>query len=226
MLFSGDDVHKKLGALSGGEAARLIFAGHMVDRPNVLVLDEPTNHLDLEAIESLVEALRSYDGTLVFVSHDRWFVGELASRIVEITKTGITDFHGTYREYVERCGDDHLDSDVVLRKTRAARRKVKKQGGKSRTVASADGRRQRELEGRREQVVAELQQAEARVDAINERFCDAAFFERTPRAEVNELEVEHRELSARVERLMNEWESLEGELGELAEANADGGDAR
>jgi DNA repair exonuclease SbcCD ATPase subunit len=190
------------------------------------VLDEPTNHLDLEAIESLVEALRTYDGTLIFVSHDRWFVGELASRIVEITKTGITDFHGTYREYVERCGDDHLDSEVVLRKTRAARRRVKKTGGKSRAVASVDQRRQRELENRREQIVAELQQAEARVDRINERFCDAAFFERTPRAEVNELEVEHRELSTRIDRLMSEWEALERELGELAESNADGGAAR
>ena len=226
VLFSGDDVHKKLGSLSGGEAARLIFAGHMVERPNVLVLDEPTNHLDLEAIESLVEALRTYDGTLIFVSHDRWFVGELASRIVEITKTGISDFHGTYREYVERCGDDHLDSDVVLRQTRAAKRRVKQQGGKSRGAASVDRRRQRELEDRREPIMAELQQAEARVDAINERFCAAAFFERTPRAEVNELEVEHRELSTRIDRLMNEWEALERELGELAESNADGGDAR
>jgi ATPase subunit of ABC transporter with duplicated ATPase domains len=226
VLFSGDDVHKKLGSLSGGEAARLIFAGHMVDKPNVLVLDEPTNHLDLEAIESLVDALRTYDGTLIFVSHDRWFVSELASRILEITTTGITDFHGPYREYVERCGDDHLDSDVVLRKSRAAKRRVKKTGGKSRAAASVEARRQRELENRREQIVAELQQAEARVEAINERFCDAAFFERTPRPEVNELEVEHRELGARIERLMSEWEALERELGELAASNADGGAAR
>ena len=91
---------------------------------------------------------------------------------------------------------------------------------------AAGERRRRELEGRREQVVAELQQAEARVETINERFCDAAFFERTPRAEVNELQVEHRELSTRIDRLMNEWEALERELGELAESNADGGDAR
>ncbi|MGI9590737.1 MAG: ATP-binding cassette domain-containing protein, partial [Myxococcota bacterium] len=71
VLFSGDEAKKKLQALSGGEAARLIFARQAVELPNVLVLDEPTNHLDLEAIEALVEALKAYEGTLIFVSHDR-----------------------------------------------------------------------------------------------------------------------------------------------------------
>ena len=122
VLFSGDEADKKLSALSGGEAARLLFAREVVVQPNVLVLDEPTNHLDLEAIEALVKGLRDYEGTLVFVSHDRWFVGELATRIVEITPTGISDFPGTYAEYLERCGDDHLDTQAVLRKARATKR--------------------------------------------------------------------------------------------------------
>ena len=85
VLFSGDDVKKPVGSLSGGEAARLVFCKLSVTRPNVLVLDEPTNHLDLEAIEALVEGLREYDGTLIFVSHDRWFVSQLADRILEIS---------------------------------------------------------------------------------------------------------------------------------------------
>src|SRR6185436_7302152 len=77
VLFSGDDVKKPVGSLSGGEAARLVFCKLSVTKPNVLILDEPTNHLDLEAIEALVEGLLGYDGTLVFVSHDRWFVSQL-----------------------------------------------------------------------------------------------------------------------------------------------------
>ena len=85
VLFQKDDVEKPLRALSGGEAARLVFAKLSVQQPNVLVLDEPTNHLDLEAIEALVEGLEAYDGTLIFVSHDRWFVSQLANRILEIT---------------------------------------------------------------------------------------------------------------------------------------------
>ncbi len=93
VLFSGDDVQKKVGALSGGEAARLVFCRIMVEKPNVLVLDEPTNHLDLESIEALVEALKAFEeGTLVFVSHDRAFVSALATRILEVTPQGFRDF--------------------------------------------------------------------------------------------------------------------------------------
>src|SRR5690554_1047571 len=118
MLFSGEEGEKKLSALSGGEAARLVFSRLMLERPNVLVLDEPTNHLDLESIEALVQGLKAYDGTLILVSHDRWFVRELATRIVEITPQGIRDFPGTYDEYVHACGDDHLDADAVVLKAR------------------------------------------------------------------------------------------------------------
>ncbi|TFG66807.1 MAG: ABC-F family ATP-binding cassette domain-containing protein, partial [Gemmatimonadales bacterium] len=82
VLFSGEEAEKRLGVLSGGEAARLVFCRLAIDRPNVLVLDEPTNHLDMESIEALVESLRAFDGTLIFVSHDRWFVSQLATRVI------------------------------------------------------------------------------------------------------------------------------------------------
>jgi len=119
MLFSGDDVDKPAAALSGGEAARVIFARLAVQKPNVLVLDEPTNHLDLETIEALTKALATREGTLIFVSHDRHFVSQIATRIVELRDSGLRDFHGTYDEYVSRVGDDHLDTEqVVLRAKR------------------------------------------------------------------------------------------------------------
>jgi ATPase subunit of ABC transporter with duplicated ATPase domains len=129
VLFSGDQSEKRLEALSGGEAARLMFARQAVEKPNVLVLDEPTNHLDLEAIEALVEALVAYEGTLLFVSHDRWFVNELATRIVEITPTGLSDFRGSYDEYLEREGEDHLDAAEVLRRARESKRAARAGGG-------------------------------------------------------------------------------------------------
>jgi ATPase subunit of ABC transporter with duplicated ATPase domains len=109
-------VEKPVRALSGGESARLVFARLAMTGPNVLVLDEPTNHLDLEAIEALVDALEEYDGTLVFVSHDRWFVSRLATRILEISPKGLNDFPGSYEDYVSRLGDDHLDAEAVLTK--------------------------------------------------------------------------------------------------------------
>jgi ATPase subunit of ABC transporter with duplicated ATPase domains len=125
MLFSGDEGEKRLSALSGGEAARLVFARLMLERPNVLVLDEPTNHLDLESIEALVAGLQKYEGTLILVSHDRWFVSQLATRVVEISRAGIRDYLGTYEEYVHACGDDHLDADTVVLKARAEDRRAK-----------------------------------------------------------------------------------------------------
>ena len=97
VLFSGDDAEKRLAALSGGESARLVLCSLMVRQPNVLVLDEPTNHLDLEAIEALVEGLRAHPGTLVLVSHDRWFVSRLANRFVEITGDGNHGLPGDVR---------------------------------------------------------------------------------------------------------------------------------
>jgi ATPase subunit of ABC transporter with duplicated ATPase domains len=80
-----------------------VFSRLILERPNVLVLDEPTNHLDLESIEALVAGLQAYEGTLVLVSHDRWFVSQLATRVVEITPDGIRDYQGTYEEYVTRA---------------------------------------------------------------------------------------------------------------------------
>jgi ATPase subunit of ABC transporter with duplicated ATPase domains len=128
VLFTGDESKKKLEALSGGEAARLMFAREAIEKPNVLILDEPTNHLDLEAIESLVRGIKDYDGTLIFVSHDRWFVNELATRIVEITPDGVRDFSGTYDEYLAREGEDHLDAQEVLRRARDSKRAAKVEG--------------------------------------------------------------------------------------------------
>ncbi|MFK7898216.1 MAG: ABC-F family ATP-binding cassette domain-containing protein [Myxococcota bacterium] len=122
VLFSGDETKKKLEALSGGEAARLMFVRQTIEKPNVLILDEPTNHLDLEAIEALVAAVKAYEGTLIFVSHDRWFVNELATRIVEITPEGVRDFGGSYDEYIARAGEDHLNAEEVLKKARESKR--------------------------------------------------------------------------------------------------------
>jgi len=104
LLFSGDDAKKNVKVLSGGEKGRMIFGKLMLQRPNVLLMDEPTNHMDMESIESLNTALLEYKGTLIFVSHDREFVSSLATRIIEISARGVTDYHGTYEEYLRDQG--------------------------------------------------------------------------------------------------------------------------
>src|SRR5487761_2545563 len=101
LLFSGDEVKKSVKVLSGGEKGRMIYGKLMLTKPNVLVMDEPTNHMDMETIESLQTALELYPGTLVFVSHDREFIGGLAKRIIEVQSDGtIEDFTGTFDEYL------------------------------------------------------------------------------------------------------------------------------
>ena len=125
VLFTKDEAIKRIGSLSGGEAARLLFCRHVVLKPNVLVLDEPTNHLDLEAIEALIEGLSAYQGTLLLVSHDRWFVSRLATRIIEISDQGVNDFLGSYDEYLDRLGDDHLDRTAALQRARQEKREQK-----------------------------------------------------------------------------------------------------
>ncbi len=104
MLFSKLDIEKRVQQLSGGEKGRMLFGKFMFQNPNVLLLDEPTNHMDMEFIESLNTALEHYEGTLIFVSHDREFVSSLATHIIEITEEGITDYHGTYEEYLKSPG--------------------------------------------------------------------------------------------------------------------------
>ncbi len=104
LLFSRDDSEKPVTVLSGGEQGRMLFGKLMLQKPNILLMDEPTNHLDMESIESLNLALEKYPGTLIFVSHDREFVSSLATRIIELTPTGIINFSGRYEDYLRDQG--------------------------------------------------------------------------------------------------------------------------
>jgi ATPase subunit of ABC transporter with duplicated ATPase domains len=222
MLFSGDDGAKRLSALSGGEAARLVFSRIMLERPNVLVLDEPTNHLDLESIEALVEGLREYDGTLILVSHDRWFVGELATRIVEITPEEVVDYPGTYHEYVASRGDDHLDADAVLLRHKREKKEGRKDGnrgsrGGNGTTPPGPSPRKGELEKRSRILMERLEEVEARIPAIDATFAEPGYFDRAPEEEVRALEEERAALQAEAARLMEEWEVVERKLGALEE---------
>ncbi|HAU5529369.1 ABC-F family ATPase [Proteus mirabilis] len=106
LLFSQDDIKKSVKVLSGGEKGRMLFGKLMMQKPNVLIMDEPTNHLDMESIESLNMALELYQGTLIFVSHDREFVSSLANRIIEITPEKVTNFQGIYDEFLAKKGID------------------------------------------------------------------------------------------------------------------------
>ena len=104
--FPGDAIDKSCRVLSGGEKARLVLALLLYDPPNFLVLDEPTNHLDIDTKEMLVRALARFDGTMLFVSHDRRFLGALSNRVLELMPEGVRTYDGGYSEYVVRSGHE------------------------------------------------------------------------------------------------------------------------
>ncbi|HXI57989.1 MAG TPA: ATP-binding cassette domain-containing protein [Polyangia bacterium] len=232
VLFSGEEVDKRVGLLSGGEAARLVFAILAVQKPNVLVLDEPTNHLDLEAIHALVAAVKGYPGTVVFVSHDRWFVSELATRIVEITADGLRDFPGTYPEYLEKCGDDHLDGEAVVLKAKRERKEATNSrggagaaapGGESWEDQKRRRNRQAQLPKLRDKALADIEAAEARKREIQELYYKPDFYLSTSNAAIAALQAEDAALTATIETLMATWEQLEKEL--AAASGVSGADA-
>ena len=100
MLFGKEDVEKSVKSLSGGEKGRMIFGRLMLQKPNILLMDEPTNHLDMESIEALNLALDNYEGTLIFVSHDREFVSSLSTKIIELKENGAEYYSGNYEDYL------------------------------------------------------------------------------------------------------------------------------
>ena len=211
MLFSGDEGEKRLGALSGGEAARLVFCRLAIAQPNVLVLDEPTNHLDLESIEALVEGLKNYPGTLFIVSHDRWFISQLATRIVEIKPGEILDFQGTYEEYVHFCGDDHLDADQVILKAKQAKKKKEEtnppaQGSQSNRKGK---NKQRRVAAQQAERMARIEKAEARLAEIDALRCEPAYYAKTSPDQIKALECEHADIERALATLLEEWAKVE-----------------
>jgi ABC-type multidrug transport system ATPase subunit len=220
VLFSGDDVMKAVGSLSGGEAARLIFCKIIAEKPNVLVLDEPTNHLDLEAIAALVEGLKAFEGTVIFVSHDRSFVSELATRILEVTAEGPREFSGTYAEYLARAGDDHLDIDAVSLKAKTANTGAGKSSPPPAAGLSWEEQKKRRnrlgtMPARRDKLLAQIEAAEARKKAIADSYTVEGFFERTSPPEIQKLEAESLALGKQVEAWLAEWEAVETEIAKI-----------
>jgi len=218
MLFSGQDVEKSVAVLSGGEAARVIFARLAVEKPNVLILDEPTNHLDLETIDALAEALVRFEGTLIFVSHDRYFVSEIATRIVELREDGYQDFNGSYDEYLARDGADHLDMQAVVLKAKSEQKQQSAGPAQdlSREERKRRDNRRRALPKRRDELMVAIERLELEKSQVSAELSNPA---QLSAADLQRLAARHAAIDDEVAKLMTEWESVETELAALGEAN-------
>jgi ATP-binding cassette subfamily F protein 3 len=146
-LFSGDDVKKTVGMLSGGEKARLLLAKLAMEHDNFLILDEPTNHLDIESREVLEQSLIDFDGTLLFVSHDRYFINKVATQILELSPTGVALYLGDYDYYLSKKAEEvtrvgsNSDADLVAVVTES-----KEQRQEQKESAREERKKARELE--------------------------------------------------------------------------------
>ncbi len=196
VLFSRDDVKKPVAVLSGGEKARLILGKMMLLPHNVLIFDEPTNHLDMEGIDSLIEALKGYNGTLIMVSHNRHFIDEIATRIVEITKDkGVIDYPGTYKEYRQQV------ELAQVQKKKEGVSQEKKERLETRDEKKAHQKRVSQLE-------KECQRLEEALSHLENLLVAPQFYEKTPQAEINQLLKKKKELEDKLRLSFEEWAEL------------------
>ncbi len=202
-LFSEDDVFKKIGVLSGGERNRYALARMLLHPSNFLLLDEPTNHLDMRAKDVLLESLEKFTGTVVFVSHDRYFIDKLATRVFEIGDGEVRVFPGNYEDYLWRKGGGEVDLNLSLAQAPA----VNGHGAKTEPPAAAVKRvnpiKLRKMQDRCKELEAEVAHLETRIAADEAELANFVSTEETVRVS-NRLEQHRAELAA----MLAEWERL------------------
>lgn len=203
-LFSGDDVKKSVAMLSGGERARLLLAKLSMQNDNFLILDEPTNHLDIDSKEVLEDALIDFDGTLLFVSHDRYFINRVATKVLEISEKGSTLYLGDYDYYLEKKAEleemERLKAEEAQEKTVAI---VEKAPANDYQAQKANQKELRKLIRRIAEIENQLEDIEAREEAINQ-----AMLATNDAVELVDLQKELDDLTEQQEKLMLEWEEL------------------
>jgi ATP-binding cassette, subfamily F, member 3 len=212
-LFSGDDVQKQVAVLSGGEKNRLALAILLLRPANLLLLDEPTNHLDLQSKEVLLESLRHYRGSIVFVSHDRYFVDQLATRVVEVGAGKVQSYLGNYEDFLRAKtaqGDvTHSAHRVEQCRTPAATAAVASAGAQNHEERKAAKREQRRRQKEIEEVEACIEQREAELAAAEEQLADPELYQDPDRSRT--LAARYQQLQADLAALYQRWEDLQYE---------------
>ena len=206
-LFTGDDVFKLNSELSGGERARVALAKLMLSKSNFLMLDEPTNHLDINSSEILEEAIRNYEGTVLYVSHDRYFINKTATRILDLTNKTFVDYDGDYDYYLNK---KEIVENRLFSETETAEPKQVASEGK------LDWAKQKELEAKKRKKASRISAIEAEIEKLETRSSeiDAEILKpdvSTNSYELNKLTKEQNEIEEKLLALMDEWEQVNAE---------------
>ena len=205
-LFSGDDVLKIVSTLSGGEKARLALAKLMLEKANVLILDEPTNHLDLDSKEVLENALIDYPGTILFVSHDRYFINRIATKVLELNRHGSVEYLGDYDYYL----DKKLEQEELAALALAASAKTASEKDGLEKNSYQQDKESKKLERQRKRKLGEMElrieELEEQIQEYEQQLCEPEIFQ--DHEKVLEINMNSEKAKAELEQLMEEWAEL------------------
>ena len=205
-LFRGDDVLKIVRDLSGGEKARLQLAKLMLEKNNLLILDEPTNHLDITSKQVLEEALEDYEGTILFVSHDRYFINKIANKVFDITEEGYNIYLGNYDYYLEKREQEKIAKK--LKEEKVVETKVKEVNDY--VLSKEEKRRIRKLERTRDELIVQIDELESKIKIVNEELMKEEVY--TDVVKTQEWNGKLKELTSELEEKNNSWLEIEEEL--------------
>ncbi len=200
-LFTGDDVYKKISMLSGGEKGRVSLCKLMLKRDNLLLLDEPTNHLDMDSREVLEGALEDFDGTILAVSHDRYFINRVANRIIEMRPDGVKEYLGNYDDYLEKKRREEAGMEDALAGG-MTKTQLDKQRRKERLMRESKKALEKQLEAAEKRVA----DAEAEIARLEARMSDPALYQNPE--EARQVAQRHAELQAGMDALYEDWEEI------------------
>lgn len=203
-LFTGDDVFKEIKDLSGGERGRVSLAKLMLSNANFLILDEPTNHLDITSKEILENTLKNYTGTILYVSHDRYFINQTATRILDLTPTGITSYIGNYDYYIEQqlVSTARTEEKTVVAKEES---ETKKDWKRSKEEQAKERKRQNDIK----KTEARIEELEQFISSLDEEM--ALPENATNSAKLSEIAAKQAEANEELEKLYEVWETLSEE---------------
>lgn len=202
-LFSGDDVLKTVSTLSGGEKARLALAKLMMQKANFLILDEPTNHLDLDSKEVLENALIDYPGTILFVSHDRYFINRIATKVIELSKNKATEYLGDYDYYVEK----KLEMEEIQQLETQERVVIKDSQEKTTYQQDKEAKKlERQRKRRLEEIEQTIEQLEGKIEKNDQLLCEPEVFQ--DHEKVFAINSENERAKEELEKLLEEWTEL------------------
>lgn len=207
-MFTGDDVFKRVSDLSGGEKGRLSLAKLMLSEANLIILDEPTNHLDMTSKEILENAVNNYTGTVLYVSHDRYFINQTASRILELTNTKLINYLGNYDYYEEK--KEELTATFAPEIIKEKETKAVSANKQDYLERKAEAARIRKLKNDISKIEEKIKKYEDRLNELDELIADETVA--TNSAKLNEISKEQNEISEKLDDLMQEWEVLSDQL--------------